>query len=62
MNSLQRTVIVFSRTLVAVIFLMNGLGMVTQVQAMKDLLGHGTPANLVPFLMLCARTVCPLTR
>jgi putative oxidoreductase len=57
MNSLQRNVLVFSRILVAVIFLMNGLGIVSQAQATKDLIGHGTPANLVPFIMLCARTL-----
>jgi putative oxidoreductase len=57
MNSLQRNVLVLSRVLVAVIFLLNGLGIVSQVQATKDLLDHGSPANLVPFLMLCARTL-----
>jgi hypothetical protein len=52
MNSLQRYVLEPSRVLVASIFLLNGLGIVSQTQAVKDLLDHGTPASLVPFLML----------
>jgi len=57
MNSLERYVLVLSRVLVATIFLLNGLGIVSQAQAIKDLLDHGTPASLVPFLMLSARTL-----
>ena len=57
MNSLQRYLLDVSRVLVAIIFLLNGLGIVSQAQAVKDLLDHGTPAGLVPYLMLSARTL-----
>ena len=57
MNSLQRNLFALSRVLVPVIFLLNGLGVVSQAQAVRDLLSHGTPASLVPFLMLSARTL-----
>ena len=57
MNSFQRYVLAFSRVLIAIIFLLNGLGIVSQAQAIKDLLNHGTPASLVPFIMLAARSL-----
>jgi putative oxidoreductase len=57
MNSLERYVLVLPRVLVATIFLLNGLGIISQVQAAKELVEHGAPASLVPFLMLGARTL-----
>jgi putative oxidoreductase len=57
MSSTQRYVLAISRVLVAMIFLLNGLGIVSQVQAAKELIEHGAPASLVPFLMLGARTL-----
>jgi putative oxidoreductase len=35
----------------------NGLGIISQANAAKDLIEHGAPASLVPFLMLSARTI-----
>jgi putative oxidoreductase len=57
MNSLQRCVLALSRALVATIFLRNGLGIVSQAGAAKELLEHGASISLVPFLMLSARTL-----
>jgi putative oxidoreductase len=57
MNSLQRYGLALSRVLVAMIFLLNGLGIISQAAAAKALLEHGAPASLVPFLMLIARTI-----
>jgi putative oxidoreductase len=57
LNSFQRYVLVLSRVLVSIIFLMNGLGIISQATAAKELIEHGAPAAVVPFLMLCARTV-----
>ena len=57
MNSLERYVLALSRPLVAIIFLLNGLGVIGQAGAAKELIEHGAPANLVPFLMLDARTI-----
>jgi len=57
MISLQRYALAFSRVLVAVIFLLNGLGIISQTGAARELAEHGAPANLVPILMLGARTL-----
>jgi putative oxidoreductase len=57
MNSFQRYVLVISRVLIAIIFLLNGLGIISQAMAAKALIEHGAPASVVPLLMLCARTI-----
>src|SRR5271167_230971 len=57
MNSLQRYVLALSRVLVAIIFLLNGLGVISQAAAAKELVDRGAPASVVPFLMLCARSL-----
>jgi putative oxidoreductase len=57
MNSLQRYVLVISRVLMSIVFLLNGFGIINQAVAAKELLEHGAPAGLVPFLMLGARTL-----
>src|SRR5271169_2680397 len=57
MNSLQRYVLALSRVLVAIIFLLNGLGIISQTAAAKELVDRGAPAGVVPFLMLCARSI-----
>jgi len=56
-NSLQRYVLVLSRLLIAIIFLLNGFGIISQAMAAKALMEHGAPASVVPLLMLCARTI-----
>jgi uncharacterized membrane protein YphA (DoxX/SURF4 family) len=57
MNSLQRRVFVAARFLVAAIFLASGSGIIPQALAAKELAEHGTPAALVPLLMLAGRTI-----
>lgn len=57
MNSLQRYVLALSRVLVAIIFLLSGLGIISQAAAAKELVDRGAPAGVVPFLMLCARSL-----
>jgi putative oxidoreductase len=57
MNSFQRNVLALSRVLIATVFLLNGLGIISQALAAKELIEHGAPAGLVPFLMLGARTL-----
>jgi putative oxidoreductase len=57
MNALQRYILAISLVLIAIIFLLNGLGIISQAQPAKELLAHGVPATLVPFLMLSARTL-----
>ena len=57
MNSVQRYVLALSRVLIAIVFLLNGLGIISQAMAAKELIEHGAPASLVPILMLGARTL-----
>ena len=57
MNSLERYVLAISRVLVAMIFLLNGLGIISQAAAAKDLVARGAPAAVVPFLMVFARSL-----
>jgi putative oxidoreductase len=57
MDSLQRYVLAVSRVLVAIIFLLNGLGIISQAKAAKELIEQGAPGSLVPFFMLSARTI-----
>lgn len=57
MDFLQRYALDFSRFLVAIIFLLNGLGIISQAGAAKELLEQGAPANLVPSLMLSGRSI-----
>ena len=57
MNSTQRYVLAFSRVLVAIIFLLTGLGVISQALAAKELVEHGAPASLAHFLMLSARSL-----
>jgi hypothetical protein len=57
MNLLQRYVLALSQIFIAIIFLLNALGIINQALAAKVLIEHGAPASLVPFLMLSARTI-----
>jgi putative oxidoreductase len=57
MNSLQPYVLALSRVLTAMIFLLNGLGIISQAGAAKELVEHGAPTSLVPFLMISTRTL-----
>ena len=41
----------------AIVFLLNGLGIINQSVAAKELIEHGAPAGVVPLLMLVARTI-----
>jgi putative oxidoreductase len=46
-----------ARGALALIFLLNGLGVVDQTRAAHELLAHGAPAALVPFLMTGGRVL-----
>ena len=46
-----------SCVLVAIIFLLRGLGIISQAAAAKDLVDRGAPAGVVPFLIVCARSL-----
>ncbi len=57
MNSIQRYVLIISRVLASIIFLLNGLGIIDQTFGAKELVEHGAPVTLAPFLMLGARAI-----
>jgi putative oxidoreductase len=45
------------RAALAVIFLLNGLGIVDQSRAAQELTAHGAPAALVPILLMGGRVL-----
>lgn len=45
MNPLQRYVLAIARVLVALIFLLNGLGIISQAQPAKEMIEHGAPRH-----------------
>jgi putative oxidoreductase len=57
MSLFQRFAFAAARVLIALVFLANGFGIIPQSQPAKELASHGTPAALVPMLMLTARTI-----
>jgi putative oxidoreductase len=57
MDRRYRNTMVLARVLMAVIFLLNGLGIVNQSMAAKELAATGLPAALVPLMMYGARTL-----
>ena len=57
MNSFQRNVPVFSRVPVALLFLLNGLGIISRAVAARELAEYGSPASLAPVLMVGARAL-----
>jgi putative oxidoreductase len=57
MNSHQRYAFAAARVLVVVIFLASGFGIIPQALAAKELASCGTPASVVPLLMLAGRTI-----
>jgi len=44
-----------SRFFLALIFLLNGLGVIDQARGAQELAGHGVPMSLVPLLMIGGR-------
>src|SRR2546428_8243539 len=44
-----------SRFFLALIFLLNGFGVIDQARGAQELAGHGVPMSLVPILMLGGR-------
>src|SRR6202795_2784200 len=57
MERLSRYGILSARVMVAMVFLLNALGVIDQTEAARELAARGAPSNLVPFLMLVGRSV-----
>ena len=54
---LHRYSMIIARIMVAMVFLLNAIGVIDQTQAARELAERGAPANLVPYLMLVGRSV-----
>ena len=57
MQPLYRSGIIVARLMVAIVFLLNAIGVIDQTEAARELAARGAPSNLVPFLMLVGRSV-----
>ena len=57
MDRHYRNTLVVARALISVIFLLNGLGIVDQSTAARELAARGAPAAIVPLLMFGGRTL-----
>src|SRR5580692_4874349 len=57
MDRLSHGGMVAARILIAVVFVLNGLGIVDQTIPAKELMERGAPVSLVPVMMLAARVL-----
>ena len=57
MDRLSHGGIVAGRILIAVVFVLNGLGIVAQTIPAKELIERGAPVSLVPVIMLAGRVL-----
>jgi putative oxidoreductase len=52
-----RWLLISARVLLAVVFLLNGLGVINQAIPAKELMERGVPPAIVPFAMFAARSL-----
>src|SRR5580692_5091822 len=57
MERSSRYGILIARVMISMVFLLNGLGVIDQTEAARELVARGAPSHLVPFLMLVGRSV-----
>ena len=57
MNLYSRYALVLARVLVALVFILNGFGIIDQSIPAKEMVEHGAPAAIVPFAMLAGRVL-----
>jgi len=57
MNRLHTASLITARVLLALVFLLNGLGIVDQSEALRELIGRGAPVSIAPTLLWIARAV-----
>jgi putative oxidoreductase len=57
MNQFRSFVTVLARILVALIFLINGFGIIDQSFAVREMIARGIPANLAPAFSMAGRLV-----
>jgi putative oxidoreductase len=57
MNQLSRYGLLAARLLMAVVFVLNGFGIIDQTIPAKELIERGAPATLVPLIMLAGHAL-----
>jgi len=57
MQRIYRYSITVARFMVAIVFVLNAIGVIDQTEAARELAERGAPSNLVPYLMLVGRSV-----
>jgi putative oxidoreductase len=57
MKPLSENAIRFARVLVAIVFVLNAIGVIDQTIPAKELVERGVPAAIVPWFMLAARAL-----
>ena len=54
---MERNALIAARVLISIIFLLNGLNIVSQSLAAHEMAAHGIPVSLVPMMMLGAQAL-----
>src|SRR5712691_11651080 len=57
MDRLSHFGLLFARLLIALVFVLNGFGVIDQTIPAKELIEHGAPASLVPLIMWAGRAL-----
>lgn len=57
MRALSDNAIRFARVLIAIVLVLNAIGVIDQTLPAKEMMEHGAPAAIVPSFMLAGRTV-----
>jgi putative oxidoreductase len=57
MTQSSKTAIIAARILVAIVFLVNGLGIVDQSEALRELIQRGCPEAIAPGLLIFGRSI-----
>ena len=57
MSALSENAIRFARVLIAIVFVLNAIGVIDQTIPAKELMERGVPAAIVPWFMLAARAL-----
>ena len=57
MKALSENAIRFARVLIAIVFVLNAIGIIDQTIPTKELVERGVPAAIVPWFMLAARAL-----
>ncbi len=57
MTQSSKTVMIAARILVALVFLVNGLGIIDQSEALRELIQRGCPEGIAPGLLIFGRSI-----